>query len=93
LGLVISVNGISMQISKLDAIEKWEPPKRVKELQQFLGFCNYYRNFIPNFSGLTKSLTVLTKKDVSWVWGVEQQEAFHNLKSAFKNGSILSQGC
>jgi hypothetical protein len=56
LGYIISTKGIAVDPDKISAIMKWERPTRVKELQSFLGFCNFYRLFIEDFSRVAKFL-------------------------------------
>jgi hypothetical protein len=46
LGHVISASGVQMDANKVKSIQDWLPPSNVKELQSFLGLCNYYREFI-----------------------------------------------
>ena len=53
------------------------------------GFCNFYHEFIPNFSNLVASLTTLTCKGVTWTWGVDQQSAFSVLLSLFQTAPVL----
>jgi hypothetical protein len=60
LGYIISTKGIAVDPDKISAVIKWERPIRVKELQSFLGFCNFYRLFIENFSRVAKFLHRLT---------------------------------
>ena len=62
LGLIISTEGISMDLNKVRTILDWAEPTTVKELQQFLGFANFYRRLIYHFSILTEPLTRLLKK-------------------------------
>jgi hypothetical protein len=57
---IIFTKGIAVDPDKISAIMKWERPTRVKELQSFLGFCNFYRLFIENFSRMAKPLHRLT---------------------------------
>ena len=52
LGLVVKNGEVLMDPTKLRAVEQWEPPKSVKAVRSFLGFCNFYWKFIPNFSTL-----------------------------------------
>ena len=52
-----------MDPAKVETIIKWEAPKTVKGVQGFLGFANFYRKFIKNFSQLVMPLTNLVKKD------------------------------
>ncbi len=55
----ISPEGIQMDQGKVDTIQEWPLPQSVKELQRFLGFANFYRHFIRQFSWLMAPLTSL----------------------------------
>ena len=61
LGMIVTTNGIEMDTEKVEAIQKWEAPLSVKDVQAFLGFANFYRRFIPDFSKKVKPLNELTK--------------------------------
>jgi len=50
LGYVVSQEGIQMEPTKVSAITNWPQPKSLKQVQRFLGFGNFYRKFIRNFS-------------------------------------------
>lgn len=52
LGLVVKNGEIHMDPTKLSMVWDWEPPKSVKAVQSFIGFCNFYQKFISNFSTL-----------------------------------------
>jgi molecular chaperone DnaK (HSP70) len=56
LGYILSTSGIAINPTKVAAVANWEPPAKVKELQAFLGFCNFYRRFISDFSRVAKLL-------------------------------------
>ena len=62
LGLIITPWGIEMDQEKVTAIASWLPPTNRKQLQRFLGFANFYRRFIKDFSGTARPLYDLTKK-------------------------------
>jgi len=68
--LVHIINGsqIQMDPTKLETMSKWPVPTKKKEVQAFLGFANYYRRFIENYSGKARPLIDLTK-DVTFSWG------------------------
>lgn len=84
LGFIIEAGqGIRMDPEKVAAIGAWEPPKSVTGIRSFLGFANFYRQFIGNFSSLAEPLTRLTGKNATFKWGPAQQLAFSNLKAAF----------
>ena len=54
-----------------------------------MGFCNFYRKFIPSFSNTAAPLTTLTQKNQPWTWGSEQQNAFTTLLSCFQTAPVL----
>jgi len=90
LGLIVTPNGIQMDPVKVSAILTWKPPPGVKDLRRFLGFANFYRRFIRDFSKITRPLNELLKKEVVWAWEHEQQAAFDQLKQAFATAPILA---
>ena len=74
---------------KLKAINDWEPPKTVKQVQAFLGFANFYRRFIRDYSKMVRPLTELTRKDTPFVWSQDCQTTFDTLKKRFIEEPIL----
>ena len=50
LGIIISKEGLRMELEKTKAVRDWPIPKTIKEVQAFLGFANYYQQFIRNYS-------------------------------------------
>ena len=90
LGFIIEAGkGISMDPNKVAAIREWEAPRTVKGVRSFLGFANFYRKFIKNFSQLAAPLTRLTG-NVSFRWGPEEQVAFDKLKEIFISEPALA---
>ena len=53
LGYVLSRNGVVMAQDKVEVVLSWEPPRSITEVQSFLGFANFYRRFIQDYSRLT----------------------------------------
>ena len=90
LGLIVTPNGIDMDKAKVKAITAWQPPKAVRDLQKFLGFSNFYRRFIRDFSKIARPLNDLLRKGIPWHWGQEQQAAFTTLKLAFTQAPTLA---
>jgi hypothetical protein len=90
LGLVISPSKVSMDPVKVQAVRDWTPPTKLKEVQSFIGFANFYRHFIKDFSKICRPLHNLTKKDVPFVWGPAQQATFEILKAAFMTKPVLA---
>ncbi|GJY08436.1 putative nucleotidyltransferase, ribonuclease H [Tanacetum coccineum] len=67
----------------------YQAPKSVGEIQSFLGLASYYRIFIQDFSKIAFSLTKLTKKNIHFIWGKEQEEAFDTLRKKLCEALIL----
>ena len=63
---------------KVEAVREWPVPKNKKEVQQFLGFVNFYRRFIEGYSTVAKPLTELTGR-LEWKWEQRQADAFNNI--------------
>jgi hypothetical protein len=89
LGYVISPEGISMDPAKIEAIVSWPTPNSVRDIQVFIGFANFYRRFIKNFSRIAGPITRLLKKDVPFAWGEKTQEAFDDLRKVFTSEPVL----
>ncbi|KAK1798060.1 hypothetical protein P4O66_000562 [Electrophorus voltai] len=90
LGFVISHNKLCMDPTKLQALENWPRPTSVRVVQHFLGFTNFYRRFIMNFSTVATPLTPLTRKTSGWFcWSTEPQQAFEELKCHLIAAPIL----
>src|SRR5260221_3108183 len=90
LGLVISKDHVAMDPMKVHGVTEWPTPTKVKEVQSFLGFVNFYRKFIHDFSNVTCPLYALTHKTQQWVWGSPEQKAFDALKKAVTSTPILT---
>ncbi|QRW22121.1 Retrotransposable element Tf2 protein [Rhizoctonia solani] len=89
LGIVISPAGFSMDQKKIEAVTSWPQPKTVKQVQAFLGFVNYLRRFIPNFSLVVRPLHNLTKKETPWSWDEPEEVAFQELKALVTRSPVL----
>ena len=79
-----------MDPMKVCRVTEWPTPMKVKEVQSFLGFVNFYQKFICNFSNIACPLYTLTRKTQWWVWGSPEQEAFNALKKAVTSAPILT---
>ena len=89
LGHVISGSGIAVDPSKVDAVSQWVTPKSVTEVRSFLGLAGYYRRFIEGFSKLALPLTQLTCKGKSFVWDVQCENSFNELKQWLTTALVL----
>ena len=89
LGYRIKKGEYSPCMVKMAAIKDWPTPTNLKELHSFIGFCNFYRMFIANFSQIAHPLHLLTKKDQEYVFGEAQQQAFQELKNWLMSSPVL----
>jgi hypothetical protein len=90
LGLIISMEGIKIDPEKIRAVQDWEPPSNLKDVHAFLGFANFYRRFVHNYSRIVQPLTFLTHKGVLFTWSMEQQMVFDTLKATFTSAPVLA---
>jgi hypothetical protein len=89
LGVIVSHNTLSVDPIKTDAVRDWPMPKKLKEVQEFTGFLNFYRRFVPNFSRIARPLYDLTKKNERFDWTLKCKEAFEELKDRICSAPIL----
>ncbi|KAJ9545025.1 hypothetical protein OSB04_024732 [Centaurea solstitialis] len=90
LGHLVNREGIKVDPAKIEAVMKWEVPKTPTEIRSFLGLAGYYRRFIQDFSKIAVPLTRLTRKNVKFVWGEEQQKAFELLRGKLCEAPVLT---
>ena len=90
-----SITFTSTLTERLFAHRSWEKKtangkfNHLFEVQQCLGFCNYYRQFISKYSEQVEPLTRLTKKHEPFVWETERQLAFETMVEAFTTAPVL----
>lgn len=89
LGMIVSRKGLEMCPDKVQAIREWPTPKTIKEVQAFLGFANFYRRFICDYSKIAVPLTKLTRKNQPFQWNQLTQEAFEEIRSRFLKAPLL----
>jgi len=90
LGYILSPSSLTISDNKVKIIQDWPEPKKVKDIQSFLGFANFYCWFIFNYSDIVIPLTRLTQKDILWKFDSSYINAFNSLKKAFTFTPILT---
>ena len=98
-GHIVSEEGIETDPDKVQKVLDWPTPKSPEEIRRFIGFIGYYRKFIPNFSKISKPLTIMMpkpdskkknrQKKAEFNWGTEQHQAFNHLKELLTHPPIL----
>ncbi|XP_072147922.1 uncharacterized protein [Setaria viridis] len=89
LGFVVSADGIQVDEEKIKAIKDWPTPTNVSQVRSFHGLAGFYRRFVKDFSTIAAPLNNLTKKDVPFKWGDEQDQAFNELKAKLCEALLL----
>lgn len=89
LGFIISDMGIKVDDEKTRCIKEFKQPKNIKELQRFLGMCNYFRTHIRGYSYIARNLYNLLKKNVPYNWTEKFKNAFEALKNALTSPPVL----
>jgi predicted aspartyl protease len=90
LGYKISEKGISMDESRIAAVQKYPRPTKSKHIQQFLGLVGFYRQFIRNFADITEPLNRLTRKNAKFIWSHDCEYAFQSLIKQLSERPILA---
>lgn len=90
LGYEISEEGLKPGSKKIQAVQEFPRPTNVHQVRQFVGLASFFRRFVYNFACLARPLTKLTKVDVPWVWGKEQDTAFLDIKSRLVSRPVLA---
>jgi len=89
LGVIVGKGEIKMDPVKVQGITDWPTPTNIHEIRSFLGFGNYYKDFIQHYSYITRPLHHLTRKNIAYEWGDEQEQAFALLKQLFTSYPVL----
>ena len=89
LGFVVQRGQLQADPEKVRAVSEWPVPTTRKQLQRFLGFANFYRRFIRDYSRVAAPLTQLTSTKVPFGWSQAAQSAFLRLKRLFSSAPVL----
>ena len=75
--------------SRIEAIQKLEPPTMIKGCRSFVGMVNFVSLFCPELQKLLKPIYNLTRKGRQFIWGKEQQQAFDEIKRRLQRPPVL----
>ena len=89
LGHVVSAEGRRPHPRNLKAVREMKEPTNVTQIQSFVGLCNYYAPYIPDYVQKVEPLTRLIKTGIVFRWTEEQQEAFDSLKLSLCSSPLL----
>ncbi|GJU43664.1 reverse transcriptase domain-containing protein [Tanacetum coccineum] len=89
LGHKIFKKGIKVDKANVDVIAKLPHPTTVKGVQSFLGHGGFYRQFIKDFSKISRPMTHLLEKNTPFIFSDECIQAFQTLKKKLTEAPIL----
>lgn len=89
LGREVSANRVQLKGEHVRAVLEWPTPENTKQVEQFLGLVNYHRVFIKDYAAAAVPLYRITGKH-AFCWGVEQQEAFEDIKRRLTRAPVLT---
>ncbi|KAE9238092.1 hypothetical protein PF005_g375 [Phytophthora fragariae] len=89
LGCYVSKSGVRADTEKISSICSWPTPKNQTELRQWLGLANYLHKYTKDYAGLIQPMSSLLKKDVTWNWRPEHQDAFDAVKKSLASAPVL----
>ena len=91
LGHVVGNGFVRPEVSKIEAVQSFNPPVTKTEVRTFLGLTGYYRKFIPNYASISAPLSDLVKKNRpnKVDWSTECQQAFTTLKHYLCTDPVL----
>ena len=92
LGFQLTPQGVRPGRDKLKCVRDAPPPTDVKQVRQFLGLCNFFRNHVKNFAKITSPLCKLTNKDSPWKHGplpANALQAFNELKTILCSEPVI----
>ena len=75
--------------SRLEAIQRLQPPKTPKGCRSFAGVVNFHSMFCPELQKLLKPIYDLTRKGKPFIWGKEQQDSFEEIKCKLIRPPVL----
>ena len=90
LGRIVDKEGVRRDPETVETVMQWRRPRNKRELQSFLGFANYYREFIKNHSELVEPMSRLVKKNLDFEWNEEAQKAFDLTKEKLCSAPVLA---
>ena len=91
-GYIVRCNSIELSQSRKEGIQSLMFFKNQKGAQSFLGSCNFFKDFVPNYSKHTSLLHDMVKKDFNWnrsTWTEDYEKAFENLKVEIQNSLVM----
>ncbi len=82
--------GVQPDPESIETVLQWKRPRNNRELRSFLGFANYYREFIRGHSELVEPMNRIMKKNQDFQWTPEAEESFELTKMKLCTAPVLA---
>ena len=89
LGRIIDKEGCRPDPESVEVVRTWKAPKDLRTLRSFLGFANYYREFIKDYATRIQPLQILVRNKDDWIWEEKHQECFEAMKETLIKAPVL----
>ena len=89
LGHALTAQGVRLNSGKEEAVKCFPRPTTVKGVKSFQGLANFYRCHISDMARISRPLTLLTRKNVSFDWTEECEAAFCEIKQRLVSTLVL----
>ena len=91
LGHLLTSTTKSVDINKVSALKEWPRPRTGKDIESFLGFCNYLRDFVPLYANIASPLEKLRKvKKIGNLWDESCEQSFQMFKNVLSQAPVLN---
>ena len=88
-GHLLTKDGLKLDPSKIEAIQKMSRPSDVKGVQRIVGLANYLTRFLEKLADICEPLRQLSRKDSEWHWNEEHENAFLRIKQVATQAPVL----
>ena len=90
LGRLVDKHGVRPDPEAVEAVLTWKAPKTDTQQMSFLGFANYYREFIKGYADKIYPMQRLMRnKGEKFTWTDEAQVSFENIKRELCEAPVL----
>jgi RNase H-like domain found in reverse transcriptase/Reverse transcriptase (RNA-dependent DNA polymerase) len=89
LGHDIDNDGMHINDNKIKAVKEWPTPRTKRDVQRFVGFAQFFRQFIYKFSAIALPLTSLCGSNVTFEWTTTADNAFKELRTKLCEAPVL----
>ena len=92
-GHIVSKDGLEVDPSKIEAVQKFPVPRSQTKVKPFLGLASYYRRLAPKIAEIARPLHKASETSTKFEWTPEAQDALESLKLKLTSTTTLAFPC